>query len=142
MGFGDKLEIGPYTLVCQSYTMDDNPNYANEWAIMNVFRGGQQVTTLYPERRFYKSTGQPQTIPRIYNFMTVHDLYLVYEGKNEDTGRPIVKAHLNPLVSWIWIGFLLIVFGTNVCLIPNAAATKSVPVPAPVREPAHVGAGD
>ena len=142
MGFGDKLQIGPYTLVCQSYTQDDNPNYANEWAIMNVFRGGQQVTTLYPERRFYKSTGQPQTIPRIYNFMTVHDLYLVYEGKNEDTGRPIIKAHVNPLVSWIWIGFLLIVFGTNVCLIPNAAATRVVPVAAPVREPAHVGAGD
>ena len=28
MGFGDKISIGPYTLVCQSYTQDDNPNYA------------------------------------------------------------------------------------------------------------------
>src|ERR1700676_4045674 len=36
MGFGDKLTIGPYTLVCQSYTQDDNPNYGSEWAVMNV----------------------------------------------------------------------------------------------------------
>ena len=56
MGFGDKINIGPYTLVCQSYTQDDNPNYANEWAIINVFRGGKQITTMYPERRFYKAS--------------------------------------------------------------------------------------
>jgi len=147
MGFGDKAQIGPYTLVCQSYTQDDNPNYANEWAIINVFRGGRQITTMYPERRFYKSTGQPQTIPRIYpsykeDYLLVHDLYLVYEGRNEDTGRPIIKAHLNPLVPWIWSGFLLMVFGTITCLVPNAEARRTVPAAAPVREPAHVGAGD
>ena len=56
MAFGDKINIGPYTLVCQSYTQDDNPNYANEWAIINVFRGGKLITTMYPERRFYKAS--------------------------------------------------------------------------------------
>jgi cytochrome c-type biogenesis protein CcmF len=146
MGFGDKVTLGPYTLVCQSYTMDDNPNYANEWAIINVFRGGKQVTTMYPERRFYKSSGQPQTLPRIYpsfkeDFLLVHDLYLVYEGKNETTGRPIIKAHLNPMVPWIWTGLIVMVFGTITALVPNAAAVR-VPAPAPVQEPAHVGAGD
>ena len=59
-------ELGPYTLVCQSYTQDDNPNYSNEWAIINVFKGDKQITTMYPERRFYKASQQPQTIPRIY----------------------------------------------------------------------------
>jgi cytochrome c-type biogenesis protein CcmF len=146
MGFGDKISLGPYTLVCQSYTEDDNPNYGNEWAIINVFRGGRQITTMYPERRFYKSSGQPQTLPRIYpsfkeDFLLVHDLYLVYEGKNETTGRPIIKAHLNPMVPWIWTGLIVMVFGTITCLVPNAAAAR-VTVPAPVREPAHVGAGD
>ena len=66
MGFGDKVSIGPYTLVCQSYTQDDNPNYGSEPAIINVFRGGKQITTMYPERRFYKASGQPQTMPNIY----------------------------------------------------------------------------
>ena len=146
MGFGDKISIGPYTLVCQSYTQDDNPNYGNEWAIINVFRGGRQITTLYPERRFYKSSQQPQTLPRIYpsvkeDFILVTDLYLVYEGKNETTGRPIIKAHLNPLVPWIWTGLIVMVFGTITALVPNAAAVR-VPAPAPVPTPARVGAGD
>jgi cytochrome c-type biogenesis protein CcmF len=146
MAFGDKISIGPYTLVCQSYTQDDNPNYGNEWAIINVFRGGRQITTMYPERRFYKSSGQPQTIPRIYpsfkeDLLLVTDLYLVYEGINETTGRPIIKAHLNPLVPWIWTGLIVMVFGTILALIPNVATVR-VPAPMPVREPAHVGAGD
>jgi cytochrome c-type biogenesis protein CcmF len=146
MGFGDKIEIGPYTLVCQSYTQEDTPNYGSEWAIMNVFRGGKQVTTMYPERRFYKSSGQPQTIPRIYpsvkeDMLLVKDLYLVYEGINETTGRPIIKAHLNPLVPWIWTGLIVMVFGTILALVPNAATVR-VSVPVPVREPAHAGAGD
>ncbi len=145
MGYGDKISIGPYTLVCQSYTQDDNPNYGNEWAIINVFRGGRQITTMYPERRFYKSSGQPQTLPRIYpsfkeDFLLVTDLYLVYEGINESTGRPIIKAHLNPMVPWIWTGLIVMVFGTILALVPNAAAVR-VAVPARV-EPQPVGAGD
>ncbi len=146
MGYGDTINIGPYTLVCQSYTMDDNPNYGNEWAIINVFRGGKQITTMYPERRFYKASQQPQTVPRIYpsikqDLFLVSDVYLVYEGRNEDTGRPIIKAHVNPLVPWIWTGLLIMVFGTLLALVPNAAAVK-VATPAPVAEPAHAGAGD
>jgi cytochrome c-type biogenesis protein CcmF len=147
MGFGDKVALGPYTLVCQSYTQDDNPNYANEWAIINVFRDGKQVTTMYPERRFYKVSGQPQTLPRIYpslkeDFVLVTDLYVVYEGKNETNGKPIIKAHLNPLVPWIWTGLLVMVFGTITALFPNAAPVR---VAAPARAeatPVAAGAGD
>src|SRR5579864_4331324 len=121
MGFGDKLTVGPYTLVCQSYTQEDHPNYSTELAIMQVFKGGKQIDTLYPESRFYASTQQPQHIPTVRSSLK-EDLYVVYEGQNPDTGRPIIKAHLNPLVSWIWIGVLVMIFGTVLALIANAAA--------------------
>jgi cytochrome c-type biogenesis protein CcmF len=140
MGFGDKMTIGAYTLVCQSYTQDDNPNYGSEWAVMNVFKGGKQIATLNPERRFYKASQQTSTM--VANRSTPQeDLYVVYEGQNLDTGRPIIKVHLNPLVMWIWIGVWIIIAGTVVALIPNAAAPVRVAAPARMRaEP--VGAGD
>jgi cytochrome c-type biogenesis protein CcmF len=139
MGFGDKMTIGPYTLVCQSYTQDDNPNYGSEWAVMNVFKGGKQIATLNPERRFYKASQQTSTM--VANRSTPQeDLYVVYEGQNLDTGRPIIKVHLNPLVMWIWIGVWIIIAGTVVALIPNAAPVR---VSAPARMRAEpVGAGD
>jgi cytochrome c-type biogenesis protein CcmF len=139
MGFGDKMTIGAYTLVCQSYTQDDNPNYGSEWAVLNVFKGGKQIATLNPERRFYKASQQTSTM--VANRSTPQeDLYVVYEGQNPDTGKPIIKVHLNPLVMWIWIGVWIIIAGTVVALIPNAAPVR-VPAPARMRvEP--VGAGD
>lgn len=139
MAFGDKMNIGAYTLVCQSYTQDDNPNYSSEWAVMNVFKGGKQIATLNPERRFYKASQQTSTM--VANRSTPQeDLYVVYEGQNPDTGRPIIKVHLNPLVMWIWIGVWIIIAGTVVALIPNAAPVR---VPAPARMRAEpVGAGD
>jgi cytochrome c-type biogenesis protein CcmF len=139
MGFGDKMTIGSYTLVCQSYTQDDNPNYGSEWAVMNVFKGGKQIATLNPERRFYKASQQTSTM--VANRSTPQeDLYVVYEGQNPETGRPIIKVHLNPLVMWIWVGVWIIIAGTVVALIPNAAPVR---VAAPARMRAEpVGAGD
>ncbi len=138
MGFGDKMTIGPYTLVCESYTQDDNPNYSNEWAIINVFKGDRKIETMYPERRFYKASQQPQTLPRIRSTYK-EDLYLTYEGLNEQTGRPIIKAHLNPLVMWIWVGVLIMIGGTILGLIPNVAPVR---VSAPARIEPAPAAGD
>ena len=139
MGFGDKMTIGAYTLVCQSYTQDDNPNYGSEWAVMNVFKGGKQIATLNPERRFYKASQQTSTM--VANRSTPQeDLYVVYEGQNPETGRPIIKVHLNPLVMWVWVGVWIMIVGTVVALIPNAVQAR-VAAPARMRvEP--VGAGD
>jgi cytochrome c-type biogenesis protein CcmF len=60
------------------------------------------------------------------------DLYLVYSGRNQDSGKPIIRAHLNPLVWWIWVGVLVVIAGTLIALIPSAA-TARVPQPARVR---------
>jgi len=139
MGFGDKMQIGTYTLVCQSYTQDDKPNYSSEWAVLDVFQGGQKIDTLYPERRFYKASQQTATM--VANRSTFkEDLYLVYEGLNQDTGRPILKVHLNPLVMWIWAGVWTMLVGTIMALIPNSVPVR---VAATARiQTAPVGAGD
>jgi cytochrome c-type biogenesis protein CcmF len=132
MGYGDKMNIGAYTLLCKSYTQDDKPNYGSEWAVMEVYKDGKLIDTLYPERRFYKASQQTATM--VANRSTPkEDLYVVYEGLNQDTGRPIIKVHLNPLVMWIWVGVWTMIAGTIIALIPNA-------VPARVTAPARVQA--
>jgi cytochrome c-type biogenesis protein CcmF len=94
---------------------------------------------MYPERRFYKASQQTSTM--VANRSTLQeDLYIVYEGENLETGRPIIKAHLNPLVMWIWIGVWIIIAGTVIALIPNSAPVR-VAAPAKV-EAVPVGAAD
>ncbi|PYV62254.1 MAG: cytochrome C biogenesis protein [Acidobacteria bacterium] len=145
MGYGDKLDIGAYSIVGRSYTQEEHPNYTADLAILQVFKGGKQIDMLYPESRFYPASGEQQHMPAVRS-TAKEDLYLVYEGQNPDTGRPIIKAHLNPLVSWIWTGVLVMVFGTITAMVPNAAPVRAsvrASVPADIRvHPAPVGAGD
>ena len=90
-----------------------------------------------PEKRIYLASQQPQTMVAIHS-VPEWDLYVVYEGLNPDTGRPIIKAFLNPLVSWLWAGVALIVFGTIIALVPSLTpATASLRVPATRAAPAE-----
>ena len=129
MGYGEKMSIGPYTLVCRSYTDDDAANYASQWAVLDVYKGGKQVATMTPERRFYKASRQASTMPDIRSTLD-EDLYLVFEGLNPASGHPILKAHLNALVMWIWIGVWIMLIGTLLALVPSATAPLSVAAPA------------
>ena len=141
MGYGDKMTIGSYTLICRSYTQEDNANYRSEWAVLDVYKGGKKIDTLTPERRFYHASRQASTMPYIRSTPS-EDLYLVYEGLNDQTGKPILKAHLNPLVMWIWLGVWIILGGTILALVPNAPAQVRVTVPKLVEHAAPAVTGD
>jgi cytochrome c-type biogenesis protein CcmF len=128
MANGDKLEVGRYTLVSQAYTEDDNANYASRAALLEVSRDGKFLTQLNPEERTFKASGgQPVHIVAIHSTLR-EDLYVTFQGLDRETGHPVIKAIINPLVNWIWIGVLVITFGTGMALVPNAA-TVSAQVP-------------
>jgi cytochrome c-type biogenesis protein CcmF len=118
LGVHDKLAIGPYTLECTGFTQDSNLNYSTEYAMLDVSKGGVKQFQMTPEKRVYQISGQPQTMVAIHS-VPEWDLYVVYEGTNPDTGQPIIKAMLNPLVSWIWVGLMVMVFGTLIALVPS-----------------------
>jgi cytochrome c-type biogenesis protein CcmF len=136
MGFGDAMTMGQYRLVCQSFTQDSNPNYDTEYALLDVFKGSKKITQLAPERRFYIASQTTSTMVALHSTLA-EDLYVIYEGKNPDTDKPIIKVFINPLMNWIWIGVLIVVMGTFLALVPNMTrglGPARVAVPSPVRE--------
>jgi len=124
MGSGDTLTLGSYRLVCQTYTQDSNKNFDTEYALLDVFRGSKKITQLAPERRFYIASQTSSTMVALHSTLA-SDLYVIYEGRNPDTDKPIIKAFLNPLMNWIWIGVLIVVMGTLLALVPNLARTAA-----------------
>ena len=130
MGFGDTMLLGPYRIVCQSFTQDSNPNYDTEFAILDAYKGKTHITRLNPEKRFYNASQTYATM--VANHSTLeNDLYVIYEGKNPDTDKPIIKVFINPLIAWIWIGVAIVVAGTFLALVPalKPGATRTKPVP-------------
>jgi cytochrome c-type biogenesis protein CcmF len=130
MALHDHIAIGPYSLEETGFTQDSNLNYTSEYALLDVYKDGRKQFQMSPEKRMYQASGQPQTMVAIHSTPS-WDLYVVYEGTNPDTGQPIIKAFLNPLVGWIWTGLAVLVFGTVVALVPSLSpATASLRVPA------------
>ena len=140
MGFGDSLQFGSLRLVCQSYSQDSNANYDSDYAILDVSRNGKQITRMTPERRFYTASQQTSTVVAIHSTLA-RDLYVVFLGRNADTGRPIIRVFLNPLVNWIWIGVFIVVLGTAIALTPPIQSltqpASNVAIRSPRQSPVH-----
>ena len=118
MGFGDTIQIGQWRIVCQSFSQDSNPTFDTDYALLDVFHGARKITQLTPERRFYIASQTPSTMVAVHSTLA-RDLYVVFEGRNPETDRPIIKVFLNPLVNWIWIGVFIVILGTLIALTPS-----------------------
>jgi cytochrome c-type biogenesis protein CcmF len=142
MDFKDTIDLGPYHLVCLSYTQDSNPNYDVDYALLDVYKHGRKVTQLAPELRFYHASQTNQTMVALHSTLQA-DLYVIFMGRDPDTHIPIIKAFLNPLIAWLWIGVVIVVAGTAFALVPNAKPRRREVSAAPIAMPLAVEvAGD
>ena len=138
MGFGDSIQVGGYKVVCQSFSQDSTAEYDTDFALLDVFHNGRKITRLTPERRIYfpdTDHAQASTVVAIHSTLAA-DLYVVYEGRNADSGRPIIKVFVNPLVNWIWAGVGIVILGTLIALVPPLLPVSrrvEVMTPAPSR---------
>ena len=96
----------------------DNEVYSSFTATMQVSKNGEALGVLLPERRMYKASRQSTSEVGIRQRPN-EDLYLNFGGMSDDNQRAVIQAYVFPLVSWIWIGGLVLIGGTFVCLVPS-----------------------
>lgn len=113
---GDQVQLGAYQLTVTGVHEGENDNYLWQNASVEVKRGSTVLGTLEPESRMYKASRQ-QTHEVAVRERLHEDLYLNFAGVNGD--RAIIQSYVFPLVSWIWIGALTLIFGTLVALVPS-----------------------
>jgi len=118
VAIGEKFKLGKYELLAKETKDGDNGNYIWQYARLGVWRDGEFLGDLQPERRLYKASRQPSSEVRIRRRLN-EDLYLNFASVSEDGKKVTIQAYVFPLVSWIWIGFLVVLIGTWICLIPS-----------------------
>jgi cytochrome c-type biogenesis protein CcmF len=115
---GDSMRIGAYTLKMVDLQQGENENYQWHRATMDVSKNGEELGILQPEKRFYKASRQGTSEVGIRQRPN-EDLYLNFGGMSDDNQRAVIQAYVFPLVSWIWIGGLVLIGGTLTCLVPS-----------------------
>ena len=117
---GQSFSIRGYTLRFDALAEEEDPHLAITRAEVSILRGGKQIGVLRPEKRFYKRPGQPTTEVAIRKSLS-EDLYLVLGALDPGSGLVTFQTFLNPLVSWLWIGGVVMVLGTTVVMTPTPA---------------------
>ncbi len=115
---GDRMTVGAYTLRMVGLEHGDNEVYSWDRAIIEPSKGGVVLATLEPEKRMYKASRQSTSEVGIRQRPN-EDLYLNFGGMSDDNQRAVIQAYVFPLVSWIWIGGLVLIGGTLICLVPS-----------------------
>jgi cytochrome c-type biogenesis protein CcmF len=127
MAIGDELKIGEYTLKLVDYREADTPNYVYGTTLLDAYKNGQFLRRMKPERRFFKTGDQQSTTEVSLRSTPKEDLYLVFAGMAQDGRRFEIKAHVNPLVFWVWFGAAVMVFGTLITLLPDRKGAFAAP---------------
>jgi cytochrome c-type biogenesis protein CcmF len=115
---GESFQLGHYELSVLGFKEGRNDNYVWEKMEIQATKNGQNIGTLEPERRLYLASQQPTSEIALRRRLN-EDLYLNFAGLGSDNKKGVVQAYVFPLVSWIWIGYWVVLFGTIICLVPN-----------------------
>jgi cytochrome c-type biogenesis protein CcmF len=115
---GESFSIGRYTLRFDDMQSRDEPNQEFQGARLAVLRDGKPAGTLLPGQNFYKTGQDPSTEVDILHTLR-EDLYLILIGFDPQQGRATLKAYLNPLINWIWIGGGVLILGSWIAMLPD-----------------------
>ncbi len=116
---GQSMSIGDYVLLYHGLETDFSHGKIDLKADVVVYTGqGQTLGLLKPAVTFYENGQQPATDLALYSTL-LSDLYVVLDGTDNSTQEALFDVHLNPLVSMIWLGGYLFVFGAILCFWPE-----------------------
>jgi len=116
---GETMSVGQYVLRFDGFTGGSEPDVQTIGAKFEVFEGDSSLGTLTPSRRLYRlREDQPITIPAVMN-RPLEDVYLLLGSFDLDADAVTLKASVNVLVSWVWIGLAVLVLGTFVAAWPD-----------------------
>ena len=113
---GESVQLGRYTLTMQDLTTGQNDNYLWGKLKVAVSKNGENIGVIEPERRMYVVAQQGTSEVAIRRRLN-EDLYINFAGTRES--KAIIQAYVFPLVSWIWIGYWVVLIGTLICLVPS-----------------------
>jgi cytochrome c-type biogenesis protein CcmF len=116
---GQTMNVGGYALRLDSTERVQGPNYFADRAAMTVTANGREITVVHPEKRSYP-VEQMVTSQSSIRTTVISDLYVVL-GDSREGGGWVVRAYVNPLAPFIWLGALVMALAGFVALAGRLA---------------------
>ncbi|MBI4492130.1 MAG: heme lyase CcmF/NrfE family subunit [Chloroflexi bacterium] len=128
---GESLAIGSYRLTYQRLNEYDQPGRRVVEAQVSLEQDGRALEIIRPSKRYYDNFERQPQSGIIIRSTPLEDLYVVLAGWDSQ-GAASLLVFVNPMVLWLWLGGLILVFGTFVSLWPEPRPRQAV-VPQPAK---------
>jgi cytochrome c-type biogenesis protein CcmF len=119
---GQTVSLDRYTVRFDGLRRDADAQKQMTIADLTVLVGGKEYAKMAPAKWAYRHhEDEPPTTEVDIVKTAKEDLYLILNGFDGEQGIANIKVVINPLVSWIWVGFVLLALGTFVAFLPDRA---------------------
>jgi cytochrome c-type biogenesis protein CcmF len=114
------LKVADYAVTYKElaeFDASDGRNVAR--AVLSVSKNNADSGELYPRRDFFYDAQQTMTIPGVRSTME-DDLYVILvDWQPISTRMATFKVYHNPLVNWLWLGSIVLIFGALIAVWPS-----------------------
>ena len=115
---GETAQLAGYRIRFDGLSPSQESNHFRVVGTFTVSNGRSRPTVMQPSKKFYPQESSP--IAGVdYDLGLREDLYLVLGDFTRDGTQATVKIQVNRLVSWIWIGGVILTLGAALAIIPE-----------------------
>jgi cytochrome c-type biogenesis protein CcmF len=115
---GESMSVGRYGIRFDALAAGERPTHVLVWATLTAFKDGTPLRELTPGQRFYPNQQSPfASVDARYHL--TEDLYVILSAFERDGSAATIKVIINPMISWIWIGGVVILLGVLVAVLPE-----------------------
>ena len=115
---GEVAQLAGYRVRFDGLAPVQESNHFRVVGTFTVSNGHARPTVMQPAKKFYPQESSPIAgVDYVLGFR--EDLYLVLGDFTRDGAQATIKIQVNRLVSWIWIGGLILTLGTVLAVLPE-----------------------
>ncbi len=115
---GQSVELAGYRVRFDGLEASEESNHFKVTGAFTVSNGRGTLTVLYPAKKFYPQEQTPIAAVD-YRLGVIEDLYLVLGDFARDGSHATIKLQINRMVSWLWIGGLVLTVGAALAILPD-----------------------
>ncbi len=123
---GQSYEVAGYKLTYVREHMELDNNKRMVFAEVDVAKHGVPLAHLSPAKFIYKKQPDSPTTEVAIEHRFGDDIYVIVGSINPQTKVAAFQIHINPLVTWIWLGcFFILIPGSILCMWPQIELGES-----------------
>ena len=115
---GQSVELAGYRVRFDKLAASEESNHFKVTGTFTVANGRDPLAVLLPAKKFYPQEQTPIAYVD-YRLGLIEDLYVVLGDFARDGSHATIKVQVNRMVSWLWIGGLILTLGAALAILPD-----------------------